>query len=436
MLNLADLRPIQAAAASLFFRKRRLLLVLPRQFGGKTELGVRLGHDLMESSHPSTSLFIAKDHKSAKRATREKHLRLFPKEKFQVNTENIIKKADPRTIMNIASVDKDPDRIRGGTNWFIHWSEVAFAKLEHGETIQDVFGKVIDPTTRLRRAYTLLETTLNGKNGFYDIWESYKEFGFARLLVSFSMMFEMGLVSKEDFEETVAQTHPLVFKQEYECEFITFQGRAYDEFEELAHVEDVAPPEKWQQVLMSIDWGFDPSATCVLFGYVRDKILYIFDEIYEKRMLPEMTHERIQGVMHRWSVDQVAGVADHEEDRIVELTRRGIPVGKADKANVMGNRMEIKEMLWKDQIIIDPRCRFLIRDLLTATWQANKKGESDLDYSQCTYGHFDAEAALRYLVRAMGQYEMEEPDRNPHTQTDQTSARAWQLSRMRNDRDV
>jgi hypothetical protein len=418
-------------AAALFFKKRRLMLVLPRQFGGKTELGVRLAHDMMGQQMASTGMFIAKDHKSAKRATREKHLRIFEKEKFQVNTENIIKKADPRTIMNIVSVDKDPDRIRGGTNHFVHWSEAAFAKFEHGETHQDVFGKIIDPTTKLNRAYTFIETTLNGKNGFHDMWENADSFGFARLLISLSQMYEMGLVTKDDFETTMRETHPLVFRQEYECEFITFQGRAYDEFEELAHVAEVDPPQKWQQVLMSVDWGFDPSATCVLFGYVRDKVLYVFDEIYEKRMLPDANFDRIDGVMKRWSIDQVAGVADHEEDRIVELNLRGIPVGKADKANVMGNRMEIKEMLWKNRIVIDPRCRFLIRDLETATWQANRKGESDLDYSQCTYGHFDAEAALRYLVRELGKFEIDEPEFNPHTTTDQTSARAWALSRQR-----
>ncbi len=127
----------------------------------------------------------------------------------------------------------------------------------------------------------------------------------------------------------------------------------------------------------------------------------------------------------------MAAVADHEEDRIEELTLRGIPVGKANKTNVMGCRIEIKERLWKGKIVIDPRCKFLIRDLLTATWKSNNKGESDLDYSQCTYGHFDAEAALRYMVRELGNFETEEPDFNPHVATDQSSARAWSLQRQR-----
>ncbi len=409
------------------------MLVLPRQYGGKTELGVRLGHDLMLQARPSTSMFLAKDFKSGKRATREKHLRVFGTDSFSVNSDRIVKKSDPRTVMNIASVDKDPDRLRGGTNYYIHWSEVAFAKLDHGETIQDVYGKVIDPTARLFDAYTLLETTLNGKNGFHDLWESADDLGFARLLVSFSQMLEMGLIPAEEYEQVRSKTLPLIFRQEYECEFVTFQGRAYEEFDENVHVQEIPGPEEWQTVIMSIDWGYDPSATCVLFGYVKDEILYIFDEIHEKRQLLEHTFQSIQSVRERWRIEKLAAVADHEEDRIAELELRGIPCGKASKSNVMGCRIEIKENLWKNKIVIDPRCKFLIRDLTTATWKTNKKGESDLDYSQCTYAHFDAEAALRYMMRELSNVEDEEPEENPHIATDQLSARAWHLSRQRED---
>ncbi len=91
---------------------------------------------------------------------------------------------------------------------------------------------------------------------------------------------------------------------------------------------------------------------------------------------------------------------------------------------MLGNRLQIKEMFWKDQIVIHPRCEFLIKDLLTATWHDKKEG--DLAYDQCEYGHYDAEAALRYLVRAFQDYEEDAPDLNPHMSTDDASARAWQ----------
>lgn len=426
MLNFSELRPLQALAASLFFKHRRLMLILPRQ-EGKTELGVRLLHDCIGQRAASNSLFLAKDTKSGRRATREKFLRNFEPDLFSINSDRIYKKSDPRAVINIAAVDKDPDRLRGGTYDCIHWSEVAFSKLDHGETIAGLFDKVINPTTKERDAYCFLETTTNGKNGFFDLWQDAEKYGFHRFIISYTKMLELGLVDQETYDRVKSRTHPLVFRQEYECEFVTFQGRTYDEFDEDVHVDpDCPPPEDWQRVISSCDWGWNPSATCVLFGYVRDEVIYVFDEIYEKEMLLDATFQHMQSRRERWSIEHLAAVADHEDDRIQELNLRGIPCSKAQKSNVLGNRLEIKELLWAGKIIIHPRCKFLIRDLQTAVW--DKKKEGDLDYSQCTYGHFDAEAALRYLVRELKNVEAEEPELNPHRMTDQASARMWNLA--------
>lgn len=425
-----ELRPIQALAASMFFKHRRLLLVLPRQYGGKTELGIRLLHSCLSETAPTSGLFVAKDTKSARRATREKFLRVFDSRTYSVNTDRIVKKSNERAVINIGSIDKDADRLRGGTNHVIHGSEVAFWKMDHGETITGVFGKILEPTTSIFDGYVLFETTLNGKNGFHDLWENAKDYGFAKLLVPFSQMMEMGLVSREEFERKKAQVHPLIFRQEYECEFITFLGRAYDEFDADIHVQEVANPADWQKVLMAIDWGFDPSATCVLFGYVQNDILHIFDEIHEKKQLPQATAAMIDQMFDHYKVGTFAAVADHDTARIEELNLRGIPCGLAKKVNVMGNRMQIKEMLYNDRILIHPRCKFLIRDLETAVWNANKEG--DLDYGQhASYGHADAEAALRYMVRELSSAETPAPEVNPHIGSDQVSARAWQLTRER-----
>lgn len=427
MLSLRELMPLQAMAAALLIQRRRLMLVLPRQYGGKTEFGVRFGHDIMGDREPRTGLFLAKDFKSGKRATREKFLRVYGQKDYSVNSDRIIKRADPRSVVNIASVDKDPDRLRGGTNHFIHWSEVAFSKLDHGETITGVFDKVVNPTTRIYDAYVLLETTLNGQNGFKDLWDNASDYGFEKLLVSFSQMLEMGLVTQDEYSRVKSTTHPMIFRQEYDCEFVSFLGRTYDEFSEDEHVSDIPPPESWQRVISSCDWGWNPSATCVLFGYVLDGVVHVFDEIYEKEMLLDATATQIEARREMWSIEHLAAVADHEDDRIEELNRRGIPCGKADKANVLGNRLEIKEMLWGQRIRIHPRCKNLIRDMQAAVWHPKKEG--DLDYTQCTWGHFDAEAALRYLIRELKNFEIEEPELNPHRATDQASARMWELAR-------
>lgn len=431
MNGLKELRPIQALAASLFFKHKKLLLSLPRQYGGKTELGVRIAHDLTSRSFTSSCMFVAKNAAARRKATREKFLRIFDPKIFSINTEIIFHKRFPTSQILMASVDKDPGSQRGGTLHFLHWSEVAFSKIDHGETIPDVWQKVFRPMLSQTDGYALLETTTNGTNGWKDLWDDHKSLGFHRLVVPFSKMLELGLVTQEEFDKEKSEVHPLIFAQEYECEFVTFQGRAYDEFDDSIHVRDVDPPEAWQNVIAAIDWGYHPSATCVLFGYVKEDTLYVFDEIYEHRQLIEETYESINARIQHWNLPRFACVADHEEDRNQELIRRGIGVTKADKANVLGNRLQVKEALWRKRIVIDPRCKFTRRDLLSAVWHDRKEG--DLAYETCTWGHYDAEAALRYLIRAFQDYEAEEPEENPHSASDDASARAWNIHRMNNE---
>lgn len=429
MKELTQLRPIQAMTAALLFKHRKLMVTLPRQYGGKTEVGVRLAHNLTSIPSQSSCLFIAKNSASRREAAREKFLRLFDPKLFHINTEMIHLKRCPTSQILMRSVDKDPGARRGGTHNFIHWAEVAFAKIDHGETVPSVWGKVFRPMLSQRDGYAYLETTLNGNNSFKEMWDNAKDFGFHRLRVPFSRMLEMGLVTEAEYEKERKESHPLVFAQEYECEWVTFQGRAYNEFEDNEKfVRPVEKPLKWQKVIAGIDWGYSPSATCILFGYVLDDVLYIFGEIYAYRQLIEQSFASINDRLLHWEIDNFACVADHEEDRNDELIRRGIPVTKADKVNVLGNRLQIKEMLWKNQIVIDPSCVNLRRDLLHAVWHDRREG--DLDYSQCTEGHYDAEAALRYLVRAFSTVEGEAPETNPHIGQDQASARAWGMNRM------
>lgn len=429
-----DLKPLQTLAASLLFQKRKLLLALPRQ-EGKTELGVRLGRDVLLQTarikRPSSSIFLAKDRKSAKKATREKFMRLCPRELFAVNTEQVYVKAFGQAIQYIDSVDKDPERLRGGTYDWIHWSEVAFSKLEMGVQVQDIFERILKWTQRKTQGYALLESTMNGRNGWYDLWNNAAELGFATLRVSFSQMLELGLVSQEEYDLEKASTHPLVFAQELECEFVSFQGRAYPEFEARHIWVDMPPPEEWQLVVSAIDWGYDPSATCVLFAYVKDGMLCIFDEHYKHEELGKVTAEAIEHRKAHWQIQRMACVADHEKDRVEELTMRGIQTSLANKVNVLGNRIQIKELLHFDQIRIHPRCVNLIRELEIAVWDPKKEGE--IDYKQDSEGHFDAEAALRYLVRALHGAETIAPARNPHRYTDPVSAAAWNIEQQRED---
>jgi len=418
LLDFRTLNPVQSMAAGIFFQKKRLLLVLPRQFGGKTELGVRLLHDLTRRPMPSSCLFLAKDQPSGKKATREKFMRIFDPKLFNVNTEQVSLKACPTSVIFKASVDRDPDRNRGGTYSMIHWSEVAFSKIEKGESITSTFDKIFQPTLARREGYAFLETTLNGKNGFYDLWNNYEMYGFSRLKLGLSDYVYMGLLSSTEYDKIQSTTHPDVFEQEFECQFISFQGRAFPEFDKDRHVQSFDGPAEWQTTVAAIDWGYHPSATCVLFAYVRDGITYIYDEHWKLEELAVHTADEIDARKQKWQIGKMLCVADHDLARIEELNRRKIACGQAKKTNIMGALIQIKEMFYFDTLRVHPRCTHLIRELESATWEP-KKGE-DIDYSSISQGHGDAIATLRYLVRELSGHEPARALESPHLDTANT----------------
>lgn len=410
MLDYSSLKPLQSLVAGLFFKHKHIMLMLPRQ-EGKTELGVRLMHNLI--SHPSETrqgLFLAKSKEAGKKATREKMSRIFDEKFFQVNTIQVINKRNENAVCFMDSVDKQPSRLRGGSYHFVHWSEVAFSEFDHGVTVEHVYNTVLRPTQRATNGYSFLETTANGKNGWFDLWENAKEFGFLPIRFKLSQLVEIGLVSREEYDKLKSTMPALEFSQEYECEFVTFQGLTYEEMLE-GHIWPQMPnPEPWQAIPYAIDWGWQPSATCVLFAYVRNGRVCVFDEIYGQKIRLEDLKSKFDDKVRDYGLGKLSGVGDHDPDKIEELNNHGIPCAKADKVNVLNQRMTIKTLFKNDKLFIHPRCANLIRDLQSAVWDPKKEG--DIVYGNCTWGHYDGEAALRYLVRHLSKYEEKAPPRD------------------------
>jgi len=125
----------------------------------------------------------------------------------------------------------------------------------------------------------------------------------------------------------------------------------------------------------------------------------------------------------------MVAVADHDPARNEELNRRGIPTAPAEKSDVLGNRLEVKELLWAKKIRVHPRCQYLVKDWRSASWDPKKTNE--IDEKICTWGHYDAEAAARYLIRELKKVERAEPKKNPHEGGDPLSYMAHQMMEKR-----
>lgn len=409
MILCADLtyKPIQSLVAAQFFKHRHVMVMLPRQ-EGKTELGVRLMRSLITPEHQTRQgLFLAKSKTSLKKMSSEKFKRLFDDQIFEVNTEVIYNKKNQFSKVFIDSVDKDTNKLRGGTYHLIHWAEVAFSELQLGMTVHDVHSKILKWTLKETNGMSYYESTANGDNGWKEMWLDYDRYpDFKRICYSGSQLVDMGLMEQSFFDDMKSKTPRLEFEQEVECKFVTFTGRAYEEFKEH-HIWNEMPGPNGAQVFFAIDWGWEPSATCVLFGFNYKGRICIFDEIYSQHLLNSDLMALIQDKFNFWKCDKVMGVGDHDPKSIQELLNAGIPVGLCDKVNVLGNRMEVKTLFKQNNLYIHPRCSFVIKDLNNAVFHA-KKNDGSLDDGKCKWGHWDGESTLRYLIRMFAAHKEQE----------------------------
>jgi len=396
MLALQELNPAQAMAASMFFRQGKLLLILPRQVGGKTELGCRLAVALLRANMSTSSLFLAKDHPSILKATSEKFSRLCPNSEFKVTTKGITLRKNPQTVHYFSSVDHDPDRARGGTMSYVHWSEAAFSKIEGGATVFDVYQKVLLPSLTVSGGKALIESTTNGMNGFKELYDEAPKLGIATLKLGLDRYVEMGICTQDFFNEQQLLYHPDIFRQELLCEWVTFKGAAYPELDD-SHIDpDMLPCQSGEELLLAIDWGYSPSATAVIYAVMRNNVLCIFDERFEFGEQAFTTAEAVYRMTLR-SGSEYRACGDHEPDRMDTLREHGIPVVNAVKRQPLVARTNIKELLYFDRIKFHPKCKNTIEELKSAVWDGKKDGEIDYDMTP-NKGHYDCEAALRYLA--------------------------------------
>lgn len=440
-----ELNACQIGTLRALVKHKLVALMKPRQVG-KTHLGVWVNREVMRQDSNAQTLFLAKDYPSIIRSTREKFLKLFPSEEFAVSTAGVrhhnVSSEAGRGASYFAGVDRAPDKIRGGTMAFVHWSEVAFSQFQGGSSFDAVHQTVVLPTLSRTLGYYLLESTPFGSNFWKAFWEA--DNGFLKVKWPLDLCVNLGAITREQVDMMKKSMHPDMFRQEMECEFVTFMGKIYKEYDSARHDAKIPPPESHEKVIVGLDIGYSRSAFCALFGVWRTSIktgkkrLHIFHQEYEFGLRPEQMARRVFDALRAYDIDvttprgreRVACYSDHDEEVIDELRALHVPVDQADKINPFAARLSLKNAFYFDQIEVDPlKCAKLVLEVGAAAWHEKIADEMD-ERGDPNSGHWDSEAALRYLWRG-SKLEQERPEQTPkHLDTgDENERLAWEMRR-------
>lgn len=436
----AELNAVQLAVLRAIQVYKLLALMLPRQVG-KTHLGIWMIREVMRQDTNAQTMFLAKDFPSIKRNTQEKFLKLFPGEEFNVTTAGV-NHHNPAQDRNrgacfLSGVDKNPHKIRGGTMAMVHWSEAAFSKFEGGSSFRDVHQTVVLPTLSRTQGYYLIESTPFGSNFWKEFWEDGDDLGkgFTKIVFPLELCIALGAITRAQADFMEGSMHPDVFRQEMLCQFVSFMGKIYTDYDEERH-DCAVEPEPHERVILGIDIGHTAGFSC-LFAVWRTegdkKRLYIFDQIYQKGLRIGQMVNAIEERIAYWKIpkENYSAYTDHDVEMVEELTSRHIKVTLADKIDPFACRLAIKEGLYLDGVRVNRRrCSWLNKELQAAAWSEKKADEMD-ERGDPNAGHWDSEASLRYLYRG-SKLENERPDEAPaKVKGDAQSLEEWERGRER-----
>lgn len=430
----AELNAAQLAVLKTFLRVKLLALMLPRQVG-KTHLGIWMVREVMRQNTNTQALFLAKDFPSIQRNTQEKFLKLFPEEEFEVSSKGV-RHPNPSQHKNrgycfLSGVDKNPHKIRGGTMGIVHWSEVAFSRFEQGSSFRTVHETVVLPTISRTDGYYLMESTPFGTNFWKDFWEDDSN-NFTKVKFPLELCIALGAITRDQADKMERAMHPDVFKQEMLCDFVTFMGKIYKEYDPEKHDAKIDGPEPHERIVVGMDIG-TTAAFVALFAVWRKGKLCIFDQIYQDGLRPDQMAAMLEERLRFWKIEsrRVACYTDHDIEVVEELQRRKIPVDLADKVDRFACRLDLKSAFHFDQINLEPiRCEKLKKEVGAATWSETKTDEME-ERGDPNGHHWDSEAALRYLWRG-SKLEVEAPEHKPeHVEKNVDDAVEWQMREER-----
>lgn len=139
-------------------------------------------------------------------------------------------------------------------------------------------------------------------------------------------------VPAEEIEQARRDLPARIFRQEYGAEFVSFEGRVYDNFDIQGPMCFHEPPDikQYHSFWGGIDFGFRNPTVMVVGGETGDGVVDIIDEHYERRMKPGEIVAACMELQAKYGVKQWwADPADPKQ--IAELQDAGINVEHAPR---------------------------------------------------------------------------------------------------------
>ncbi len=259
-------------------------VVAGRRFG-KTFLSVNMILKEAVTGVDKNCWYVAPTYGSAKEIAWDMLIHTIPPEYvYKTNESSLTLRLINGSVISLKGAEK-PNNLRGRALDFCVLDEFADMRPE-------AWHEVIRPSLSDRQGSAVFIGTPKGRNHFYDLWA--KGIDGANNWASFQYTTIQGEnVPEEEIEAARADLDERTFKQEYEAEFVTYQGLIYYGFSREESVLDMKDDSGTLHIGM--DFNLDPMSAVICIR--KGGKLYAIDEIV---MYGSNTDEMVAEIKDRY----------------------------------------------------------------------------------------------------------------------------------------
>lgn len=176
-------------------------------------------------------------------------------------------------------------------------------------------------------------------------------------------------------------------------EWGSVDGLIYENVEERAFDIDKIRGKKGIESAFGLDFGYtnDPSAFFCGLIDLKESVIYVFDEFYEKGMSNKKIYEKITELGYRKERIVADGAEPKSIDELKDLGLWGIVGSKKGKDSVNNGIQFIQNF----KIIVHPRCVNFLTEIYNYQWDKDKFGRS-INVPAHDFSHMMD--AMRYAV--------------------------------------
>lgn len=237
---------------------------------------------------------------------------------------------------------------------------------------KDAFNVALRPTLDTDNSKAIFISTPRGKNNWFAEFfdrgydDEFKEWASIRATYK-----DNPRMSQSDIDEARKTMSDAEFRQEYEADFNTYEGRVWDfDYESCTGSLKEMDTSK-MDIFAGLDVGYrDPTAFCVLAYDWDEEKYYLLDEYLDAERTTEQHAKEIQMMIDMWDIDYIYIDSAAQQTRFDFAQNYDISTVNAKKS-ILDGIAHVEGIVDNNKLIVDQECLESLASLDQYQWDPN-----------------------------------------------------------------